>query len=236
MTVKLKSVRFSFLGPGPGFTCEIPDSLGLPYAVTVINCGRGAREFTYSPPQDAPAPAPSHFELIESKKSFEGFPVDVYRRPDGDLLGWAIIWHLVDGGVVATHVRGVEGRDSVDRVIDTISIVERAGSSPQLVPIGGARFEISLRPGFEERVLFQLPGADIGAHIDRTGEAPVGVEFVRPAVHIPELPDEAAVPGRPASRLVGRLLDESRLALVVFGPAAEAEQLADTIAVSVEAV
>lgn len=150
----------NFLGSGPVFSLTLQDEgrYKAPALNSVLDWGAGGRSVGAYPVDDpssegfAPFNNP-HF-IVESFRQTDSGYIQVLGSTK-DPLTWIIRWR-VGAYEIATHVRDVDGKDTVDLVQDEVSwhIVEETGL-PMAVVSGSVRLVAAEFPGFQEDIVFQ---------------------------------------------------------------------------------
>jgi hypothetical protein len=170
-------VAYNFLSSGPLYTLgghPAFDALlnAKPTMSTVLDWGAGGREVGFD--AGAPSTIPFHnpaFARVGSGTSPFGDTYEVFHRAE-DPGGWVIRW-LVPYGVFTTHVREMEGADTVKVVLGGLAWQLAASGLPMAVLSPPLTVAVSKQPGFQEHVSWSVSGTTDAMSI-------VGVELTRP--------------------------------------------------------
>jgi hypothetical protein len=142
---------FAFLTSGPTLRVTIPATLPtVPELSSPILSGIGAREWVFEPPiwgQRLSEGMDRDGELLEVLSDRNGNQVNLYRRLDLPLTWW-LKWQL-EIGVLATHIREEDTLDSVDLILQKVSIVQEE-AIPFLLLDAPLRRVVHSFPGYQE--------------------------------------------------------------------------------------
>lgn len=167
--------EFSFLASGPTFVVSLPEYLdSLPEMTTPLMNGHGGRSFDFIP-YDRDDPPWSELMFRRMLHDEAGREVELYKRIEPPPV-WILRWKLAFG-VLATHLREIDGEDWADVTVSSLSIVETDAGLPFLLPKMPLRFLSTSAPGFQEEVSFfsRVKGEGWSVTFQRPG-------FARPAV------------------------------------------------------
>jgi hypothetical protein len=155
-------MQLNFLGSGPIFDLEFSDlGFGPARMTTVMDWGGGGRTVAASHVADPANPVSAGADLppfnnpeyfVESTSDTASGVAEVRFRPDPGT--WAIRWRVGDY-TVTTHVREVEGRETVSLVLDQLTwATVRSTGLPMAVIGSGIRYAPADFPGYQEEVAF----------------------------------------------------------------------------------
>jgi hypothetical protein len=165
-----ESMSFSFLTSGPVFTCEVPAGLPtVPDLSSPVLSGVGGREFAYTPnpaAQELSQGMARDGELLKILTDRDGRLVELFKRFDPPTVWW-LRWEL-STGVIATHLRAIDGIERADIVVNSLSITED-GPTPYLLLYPPLKRFVSLFPGYQESASVWKPDGELA------------IRFVRPA-------------------------------------------------------
>lgn len=149
-----RKIEFSFLTAGPIFGLELPDDFEpVPETSSplTIDNGHGHRSYDFVPAAFEPAISEDN-RLLRKMADREGRTVEFYERPE-DPPQWYLRW-LLSNGALYTHLREAEGPEWAPIIVANLTIVERGGMPPVLLPEPPLGRGASSRAGYHERATF----------------------------------------------------------------------------------
>jgi hypothetical protein len=152
MATAIVATQFSFLASGPTFQVSIPEYLdSLPEMTTPLMNGHGGRSFDFVP-YERDDPPWDELEFLRTISDPAGREVEFYKRIEPPPV-WVLRWKLTNG-ILATHLREIDGEEWADVTVASLSIVETEGGLPFLLPETPLRFLSTSAPGFQEEITF----------------------------------------------------------------------------------
>ena len=146
----------NFLAAGPVYSFSLPEQFSSPPSTsTVVDFGSGGREIVFRPSATDEGFANPEYVLQTETSDSVGHTVEIFQH-NVQPRSWVMRWQL-EQGALYTHVRDLEGFDTVAFVVKELGIVTNSVTSlPQLVLGSGLTLAVSMIPGYQERVTYSV--------------------------------------------------------------------------------